>query len=278
MKLLMNRVDTNTLDRAVVDGLVENPLAPDLDRLLLRCQLEDVVEKVLVGLDEREREVLESRFGLRGEEMTLDEVAATIRSEEDPLTFVTRERVRQIEAKALRKLRHPTRTFHLRPFVDLLAQGYRPLEEEKDRKQREREEARFDQQSREHRERQAEDAKIRHERRARVRVLWPEFVALKRRFSLVFGAAQKAKADWSAVAHWHVSMLKMAKQDLVTEEQLSEADKKLNEVRDRASKLEEEANLIARHMRVSYKECFMYDSLGMTDDATQDLLKETAVR
>jgi RNA polymerase sigma factor (sigma-70 family) len=59
------------------------------------------VEKMLVALDERERRILRLRFGLdRGDPLTLDEVGADF--------GLTRERIRQIEARALSKLRHPT--------------------------------------------------------------------------------------------------------------------------------------------------------------------------
>ena len=59
------------------------------------------VAKLLVGLDDREREILRLRFGLdRGQPRTLDEVGV--------LFGLTRERIRQIEARAMSKLRHPT--------------------------------------------------------------------------------------------------------------------------------------------------------------------------
>ena len=61
-------------------------------------------------LDERERKVLELRFGLRGEEpRTLEEVGQRF--------GVTRERIRQIEAKTLAKLRHPSRSEQLRDYL-----------------------------------------------------------------------------------------------------------------------------------------------------------------
>ncbi|HET7144207.1 MAG TPA: sigma-70 family RNA polymerase sigma factor, partial [Anaerolineales bacterium] len=64
----------------------------------------------LESLSEREREVLELRFGLRdGKEHTLEEVSRYFN--------VTRERIRQIEAKALRKLRHPARSSELRDYL-----------------------------------------------------------------------------------------------------------------------------------------------------------------
>ncbi|MCI0869756.1 MAG: sigma-70 family RNA polymerase sigma factor, partial [Chloroflexi bacterium] len=73
--------------------------------------LKEEVGAVLAGLSERESKVLQLRFGLEdGRSRTLEEVG---------LDFgVTRERIRQIEAKALRKLRHPSRSKKLRDFLD----------------------------------------------------------------------------------------------------------------------------------------------------------------
>jgi RNA polymerase primary sigma factor len=73
--------------------------------------LKDKLGDVLSSLTERERKVLELRFGLGdGYSRTLEEVGKQFR--------VTRERIRQIEAKALRKMRHPTRIRHLAGFLD----------------------------------------------------------------------------------------------------------------------------------------------------------------
>ena len=67
---------------------------------------------MLGSLTERERKVLELRFGLAdGYARTLEEVGSQFR--------VTRERIRQIEAKALRKMRHPTRIRQLNGFLEL---------------------------------------------------------------------------------------------------------------------------------------------------------------
>ena len=73
--------------------------------------LKDEIKNVLKGLTEREEKVLRLRFGLLdGRTRTLEEVGREFN--------VTRERIRQIEAKALRKLKHPTRSKRLRDFVD----------------------------------------------------------------------------------------------------------------------------------------------------------------
>ncbi len=76
------------------------------------AMLKDKIIEVLDSLTEREREVLEQRFGLKdGYSRTLEEVGRQFQ--------VTRERIRQIEAKALRKMRHPTRIRKLEGFIEL---------------------------------------------------------------------------------------------------------------------------------------------------------------
>ena len=73
--------------------------------------LKETVTAVLHSLSPRERKVLELRFGLHdGRSRTLEEVGKVF--------DVTRERIRQIEAKALRKLRHPTRATRLRDYIE----------------------------------------------------------------------------------------------------------------------------------------------------------------
>jgi RNA polymerase primary sigma factor len=72
--------------------------------------LKEEIKNVLDTLQDREKEVLELRFGLKdGTSHTLEEVGKKFN--------VTRERIRQIEAKALRKLRHPSRARKLRDFL-----------------------------------------------------------------------------------------------------------------------------------------------------------------
>ena len=96
----------------IEDKAAENPL--DITSFSL---LKDRVVDVLCSLTERERQVLELRFGLGdGNARTLEEVGQQFR--------VTRERIRQIEAKALRKMRHPTRLKLLHGFLDLA--GFEP--------------------------------------------------------------------------------------------------------------------------------------------------------
>ena len=86
----------------------EDALAP-MDAAA-REMLRDQVQSALAALTDREREVLELRYGLLdGKDHTLEEVGKYFN--------VTRERIRQIEAKALRKLRHPTRSHQLREYL-----------------------------------------------------------------------------------------------------------------------------------------------------------------
>jgi len=73
--------------------------------------LQETVQDVLEGLTAREAKVLRMRFGI---DMNTDHTLEEVGKQFD----VTRERIRQIEAKALRKLRHPSRSDHLRSFLD----------------------------------------------------------------------------------------------------------------------------------------------------------------
>ncbi|HBM48718.1 MAG TPA: RNA polymerase sigma factor RpoD, partial [Marinobacter sp.] len=73
--------------------------------------LREATRSVLAGLTARESKVLRMRFGI---EMNTDHTLEEVGKQFD----VTRERIRQIEAKALRKLRHPSRSDHLRGFID----------------------------------------------------------------------------------------------------------------------------------------------------------------
>ena len=73
--------------------------------------LKEATKDVLTGLTAREAKVLRMRFGI---DMNTDHTLEEVGKQFD----VTRERIRQIEAKALRKLRHPTRSDHLRSFLD----------------------------------------------------------------------------------------------------------------------------------------------------------------
>jgi RNA polymerase primary sigma factor len=90
----------------IEDKGAENP--SDMTAIVL---LKEKIKDVLETLTERERQVLEQRFGLvDGYSRTLEEVGRQFR--------VTRERIRQIEAKALRKMRHPTRIRQLEGFLE----------------------------------------------------------------------------------------------------------------------------------------------------------------
>ena len=84
-------------------------LAPD--QAAINVNLKEQTAEVLRTLTPREEKIMRMRFGLEdGSERTLEEVGRAF--------AVTRERIRQIEAKALRKLRHPSRSGKLRLLLD----------------------------------------------------------------------------------------------------------------------------------------------------------------
>jgi RNA polymerase primary sigma factor len=94
-----------------VGDFIEDKSAENPSDVTSYSLLKEKLGDVLTSLTERERRILEMRFGLvDGYERTLEEIGK--------MYNVTRERIRQIEAKALRKLRHPTRVRHLQGFLD----------------------------------------------------------------------------------------------------------------------------------------------------------------
>ena len=98
--------DDSHLGDFIEDEVIENPV-DYTTRVVLREQLDEVLDT----LTDREQKVLKLRFGLEdGRARTLEEVGKEF--------DVTRERIRQIEAKALRKLRHPSRSKKLRDYLD----------------------------------------------------------------------------------------------------------------------------------------------------------------
>jgi RNA polymerase primary sigma factor len=98
-------------DDASVGDFIEDKKAANPSEVTSYSLLKDTLHDVLQTLTERERKIVEMRFGLiDGYERTLEEIGKQYN--------VTRERIRQIEAKALRKMRHPTRLRHLQGFLD----------------------------------------------------------------------------------------------------------------------------------------------------------------
>ncbi len=91
----------------IEDRTIQNPA-----EAVININLREITEEVLKTLTPREEKVIKMRFGLgpNGSEHTLEEVGQHF--------AVTRERIRQIEAKALRKLRHPSRSRKLKAFLD----------------------------------------------------------------------------------------------------------------------------------------------------------------
>ncbi|MBQ6654156.1 MAG: RNA polymerase sigma factor RpoD [Erysipelotrichaceae bacterium] len=98
-------------DDSHLGDFIEDKQVLSPDEYATKELLKDEINEVLSLLNERERKVLQLRFGLiDGRQRTLEEVGKEFN--------VTRERIRQIEAKALRKLKHPTRSKRLKDFVD----------------------------------------------------------------------------------------------------------------------------------------------------------------
>jgi RNA polymerase primary sigma factor len=97
-------------DSHLGDFIEDRGVISPIDHVIV-ANLKEQTNKVLRTLTPREEQVLKMRFGVGdGSEHTLEEVGRSFN--------VTRERIRQIESKALRKLRHPSRSKKLRPFLD----------------------------------------------------------------------------------------------------------------------------------------------------------------
>jgi RNA polymerase primary sigma factor len=98
-------------DDSHLGDFIEDKDAMSPEQQAANEMLKEQLAEVLNTLSDREEEVLRLRFGLDdGKTRTLEEVGQHFE--------VTRERIRQIEAKALRKLRHPSRSSQLRDFLD----------------------------------------------------------------------------------------------------------------------------------------------------------------
>jgi RNA polymerase primary sigma factor len=98
--------DESHLGDFIVDQAHQSPAEQ-----MVNVNLHDQTAEVLKSLSPREEKIIRLRFGLEdGSEHTLEEVGSSF--------AVTRERIRQIEAKALRKLRHPSRSFRLKTFLE----------------------------------------------------------------------------------------------------------------------------------------------------------------
>jgi len=105
LEMPVSTEESSALGDFIEDETIPSP-ADETSRQLLREQMKDILE----SLSPRERNVLRLRFGLEdGQARTLEEVGQKF--------GVTRERVRQIEAKALRKLRHPLRSRKLKDYL-----------------------------------------------------------------------------------------------------------------------------------------------------------------
>lgn len=96
---------------STVGDFVPDERVPDPVEHAAKKMLREDIKKLLEGLSERERKVIELRYGLiDGQQRTLEEVGQEF--------GVTRERIRQIESKAIKKLQHPNRSAALKDYID----------------------------------------------------------------------------------------------------------------------------------------------------------------
>ena len=95
-------------DNSLLDVLV-NDDSPIADRTLINESLSTEVERALSTLTERERDIIKLFFGINTQEMTLEEIGEKF--------GLTRERVRQIKEKAIRRLRHSSRSKLLKTYL-----------------------------------------------------------------------------------------------------------------------------------------------------------------
>jgi RNA polymerase primary sigma factor len=110
MDLSFDGSDSEEDDAPTLADTLDNPDAPAVFEAVESEALNAQMRASLAALNAREREVLELRFGLHEKRYTLEEVARRL--------HITRERVRQIETRALRKLRHPNLANRLRDHLD----------------------------------------------------------------------------------------------------------------------------------------------------------------
>jgi len=95
-------------ENSLLDVLINND-SPNADRQLIKESLAREIDRSLATLTERERDIIRSFFGIGCQEMTLEEIGDHF--------GLTRERVRQIKEKAIRRLRHTTRSKMLKTFL-----------------------------------------------------------------------------------------------------------------------------------------------------------------
>lgn len=95
--------------KELIDTLTNNDASPE--ELVINAELKELIDEVINHLSKEEANIIRARFGLLdGTKWTLQELAT--------LFGVTRERIRQIETRALNKLRHPVHSHKLRPLLD----------------------------------------------------------------------------------------------------------------------------------------------------------------
>ena len=108
---------TETINPETIEELIEYKTA---DEVMEEHEFRETMQNLLDSMTPRESKILRLRFGFDiPKELTLDEIAS--------IFSVTRERIRQIEAKAFRKMRHPARSVYLQPLVNPDVSYYTPF-------------------------------------------------------------------------------------------------------------------------------------------------------
>ena len=96
-------------DGTELEDLIGDETAEDPYAMAEKSALKDMVKNILATLEDREADIIKKRFGIDGEPMTLEQVSQ--------IYGLTKERIRQIENKGLKKLRNPVRSDRLKEFL-----------------------------------------------------------------------------------------------------------------------------------------------------------------
>ena len=112
LPLLSLDAEVGEYSEVTLGDLIEDTTEDDLDEKDIETRIRKALDGVLANLSKRQRQVIVRRFGLDRHPQTLEDIGNEF--------HITRERVRQIEVQALKRLRHPSRTRQLIGFLPML--------------------------------------------------------------------------------------------------------------------------------------------------------------